>query len=158
MTHSGHTPGSLIAFHHRTVLWVSSESQQVSHFSLIRNLTTLRCARAEGTAFPLILITTDRKQVDTQWYVITVIGITSLITGKVILFYPGMYAIEKDIPVYIWTVPVKKTWSVWCDYGRAEFPEFLLDSRRSSAAPTRFIYFSYNWVWKSWVASSPDSF
>jgi len=33
--------------------------------------------------------------------IITVIGITSLTTNKVILFYGGISALEKDSPVYI---------------------------------------------------------
>jgi len=56
-------------------------------FSLVRNLTIILCTRAEGT--------TDKKQVDLPWYVIMVIGIPSLTTSKVILFYMGISTLEK---------------------------------------------------------------
>jgi len=62
----------------------------------------MRCATAEGTTCSLIVITADKKQVDTQWYVITIIGIPSLTTSKVIFFYAGISALEKECPVYIW--------------------------------------------------------
>jgi hypothetical protein len=37
-----------------------------------------------------IVITTDKRQVDMQPFVITIIGISSLTTSKMILFYIGI--------------------------------------------------------------------
>jgi hypothetical protein len=45
--------------------------------------------------YSLIVITADKKQADTQRYVITVIGIPSLTTSKVILFCVGISEIAK---------------------------------------------------------------
>jgi hypothetical protein len=42
-------------------------------FMMVRNVTILCCARAKGTTCSLIMITTDKKQADMQWYIITVI-------------------------------------------------------------------------------------
>jgi hypothetical protein len=39
-----------------------------------------------------------KKQVDTQGYVITVIGILSLSINEVILFYTGVFALQKETP------------------------------------------------------------
>jgi hypothetical protein len=55
----------------------------------------MRCATVEGYNCPLIVITADNKQVDTQRYVITVTGIDSLTTSKVNMFYAGISALEK---------------------------------------------------------------
>jgi hypothetical protein len=55
----------------------------------------MRRSRVEGTTCSLILNTTDKKQVDTQWYVTTFVGIPFLTTTKVILFYAGVPALEK---------------------------------------------------------------
>jgi len=46
------------------------------------------------------MITTDKKQVNMQWYIITVIGIPSLITSTVISFYTGISTLETKSPVY----------------------------------------------------------
>jgi len=43
------------------------------------------------------MITTDKKQVDMQGYVIMAISISSLTTNKVILFYIGISLLEKNI-------------------------------------------------------------
>jgi len=53
------------------------------------------CATAEGTTCSLIMITSDRKQLDMQQYIITIIGIPSLTTSKVILFYAGISVLDK---------------------------------------------------------------
>jgi hypothetical protein len=55
------------------------------------------CGTAEGTAYTHFMISADKKQVDTQQYVIMVIGIPSLTTSKVILFYMGNSLLEKKI-------------------------------------------------------------
>jgi hypothetical protein len=55
----------------------------------------MRCPTAEGTTCSLIVITADKKQVDTQRQVITFIGIPSLNTCKVTSFYAGISALEK---------------------------------------------------------------
>jgi hypothetical protein len=52
------------------------------------------------------MIMTDKKQADTQRYVITVIGILSLTSSKVILFYAGISALEKKSPAYISTAHI----------------------------------------------------
>jgi hypothetical protein len=70
-------------------------------FLLDRNLTTMRCATAEGTTCSLIVITAYKKQLETQRYVIMVMGIPSLPSSKVILFCTGMVALENRSPVYI---------------------------------------------------------
>jgi hypothetical protein len=70
-------------------------------FSLVRNVT-IHCATAEGTCLSIV-ITADKKQVDSQRYDMAVIGIPSLTTSNVILFYAGISAREKKSPVYIWT-------------------------------------------------------
>jgi hypothetical protein len=66
-------------------------------FSLVRNLTTMCCTTAKGTTCSLSMITTDKKQVDMQGYVIMAISISSLTTNKVILFYIGISLLEKNI-------------------------------------------------------------
>jgi len=55
----------------------------------------------EGNTCPLIVIITDKKQVDMHPYVITVIGIPSLTCRNTILFCVGISALEKESPVYI---------------------------------------------------------
>jgi hypothetical protein len=70
---------------------------------LVRNLTIIHYARVKGTTFSLSMIITDKKQVDMQWYIITVIGNPSLHTSKLILFYLGISALETIGLVYIWT-------------------------------------------------------
>jgi hypothetical protein len=60
----------------------------------------MRCTTSEGTTCSLIVTATNKKQVDTQGYVMTVISISFLITGKVTLFYAGICALEKRSPVY----------------------------------------------------------
>jgi bacteriorhodopsin len=57
----------------------------------------MRWATAEATICSLIVMSTDKKQVDTQWYLISVIGISSLTASKVILFYAGISALEKEV-------------------------------------------------------------
>jgi hypothetical protein len=94
------THGFLRAFHHLTC----TESCQTAGFtfSLVTNLT-VHCAIAEGTTCSLIMITTDRKQVDTQWYIIMVADIPSLTTSKVILAWEkksGLYL--KSPYFYTW--------------------------------------------------------
>jgi len=56
---------------------------------------------AEGPTCSLIVITTDKKQGDTQYYVIMVLGIPSQTTSKVILFYAGLSMLQKKSLVYI---------------------------------------------------------
>jgi len=51
--------------------------------------------------FFTIVITTDKKQVDMQQYVLTVIYITSPIASRMILFYAGISALEKISLIYI---------------------------------------------------------
>jgi len=63
----------------------------------VRNLTIMRCATTEQTTWSLFVITTDKKQADVQWCVITVIGIPSLTTSRVILFYAGIFMLEKEV-------------------------------------------------------------
>jgi hypothetical protein len=70
------------------------------HVLLVRNLIIMRWATSEGTTCSLMVITTDKKQVDVQRYVITVMGIPSLTTGKMIL-NTGISALMGKNPVYI---------------------------------------------------------
>jgi len=56
----------------------------------------MHCATAEGTTCSLSVITSDKKQPDTQRYFITVVCIPSLTTSKVISFYAGISAFEKS--------------------------------------------------------------
>jgi hypothetical protein len=64
---------------------------------LVRNLTIMHCATSKGTTCSLIATTTDKKWADMQRYVITVIGIPSLTTSKVILFYAGISVLQKKV-------------------------------------------------------------
>jgi hypothetical protein len=57
----------------------------------------MRCVTAGGATCTLIVITANKKQADTQRYVITVIGIPFLTASKVILFYVGISALEKEV-------------------------------------------------------------
>jgi hypothetical protein len=68
---------------------------------LVRNLTTMRCASAEGTTCSLIVITADKKQVDTQRYVITVKDILSQTTTKVICFTRESLRLTKKFCLYL---------------------------------------------------------
>jgi hypothetical protein len=52
---------------------------------LVRNLTIMHCTTTEGTTCSLIVITTYKKQVGMQWYIIMFVGIPFLITSKVVL-------------------------------------------------------------------------
>jgi hypothetical protein len=51
--------------------------------------------RNKRTTCTLIVITADRRQVDTLRYVIAVTDIPSLTTNKVIMFYAGISALGK---------------------------------------------------------------
>jgi len=76
-------------------------------FSLVRNLTVMRCTTTEGTSCSLYVTTSDIKQVDTQWYVVTVVGISSLSTSKVVFISRGYLCyLEKKSPVCTWTAHV----------------------------------------------------
>jgi hypothetical protein len=55
-------------------------------FLLVRNLVIIRSKTADGNTCSFTVTTTDKKQADAQRYAITVIGIPSPTTGKVILF------------------------------------------------------------------------
>jgi ABC-type arginine transport system permease subunit len=50
---------------------------------------------AKGTTCSLIMIITEKKQVDTRQYITIVRGIPSLTTSKMILFYMGISVVEK---------------------------------------------------------------
>jgi hypothetical protein len=63
---------------------------------LVRNLIRMHCAIAKGTISSLILITTNKKPTDIQQYVVTVTGILSLTTSRVILFYVGISALSNS--------------------------------------------------------------
>jgi hypothetical protein len=63
----------------------------------------MHCATAKGTTCSLIMITTNKKQVDMQWYVVMIIPIPSLTTTKVILLYAGISVLEKKSSAFIWT-------------------------------------------------------
>jgi hypothetical protein len=72
-------------------------------FFSVTNLTIILSTTGKGTHCSLV-ITTDTKQVDMQQYVITVIGIPSLTTSKVILFSAGISLHEKNIQ-FIFELP-----------------------------------------------------
>jgi hypothetical protein len=75
-------------------------------FLLVRNVTIKHCTAAKGTICSLTVITSDKKHIATQQYVIIVICIPFLTTNKVILFYMGSSALEKKVLVYISTLSV----------------------------------------------------
>jgi len=69
----------------------------------------MRCAKARGNNFLLIVTTTDKTQADKHRYVITSAGVPCTTTCKVTLFYTGIFALKKrgwGNPVYIWTALV----------------------------------------------------
>jgi hypothetical protein len=57
----------------------------------------MSCATAKGNTCSVIVISTDKEQVDTWRYVIMTIGIPSLTTSKVILFYAGISVLENRV-------------------------------------------------------------
>jgi hypothetical protein len=73
---------------------------EVFTLSLARYLKIKHCAIAEGSTCTLIVITTDRKEADRRRYVVTVIGIPSLTTSKLIFLYVGISALDKNSGLY----------------------------------------------------------
>jgi predicted solute-binding protein len=65
-------------------------------FSLVTDLTEMRCTTSEGTTCSPIVISIDKKEVDTRRYVIMVMSVPSVTTSKVILFYVGISALQKE--------------------------------------------------------------
>jgi hypothetical protein len=70
-------------------------------FLLFRNIRIMGCPTVEGTTFSLTVITTNKKQADTEQYVTTVLDILPLTIRKMILFYTETSTLEKSSPVYI---------------------------------------------------------
>lgn len=55
-------------------------------FSSVRNLTILPCATAQVTTCPLIVIAAYKKQIESQRNVVTIQGILSSATSRLVLF------------------------------------------------------------------------
>jgi hypothetical protein len=100
MTYSSHTPVTLSVSSPNCALNLVRISAGFT-FSVGRHLTTMCRATTEGTTCSLIVITADRRQIDKQRYVITVIRIPSITISNVILFYAGIPALEKEGPDFL---------------------------------------------------------
>jgi hypothetical protein len=57
----------------------------------------MRCATAEGITWTFILITTDKKQRDKQWYITTITRILFLITSKWFCFTWEFQRLRKKV-------------------------------------------------------------
>jgi len=77
--------------------------QNLSRFHICVKFNKNALHNNQENHFFTIVITTDKKQVDMQQYVLTVIYITSPIASRMILFYAGISALEKISLIYIWT-------------------------------------------------------
>jgi hypothetical protein len=66
-------------------------------FCFVRNVTKMRCTTAKGPICSLIMITTDKTQVNRQRYVIS--------TNKVILFYARIFTLKEK--KYGWKIFMK---------------------------------------------------